>query len=82
MELAAMRDPLLSTFVGKVDVVSTRMLSNNSHCCMSVAISWKDTTCGCRVTDKFRITSVASDGSLKESTMRVTKVATKRQGKV
>lgn len=64
MELAAMRDPLLSTFVGKVDVVSTRILSNNSHCCMSLAISLKDTTCGRTAMDKFRRTSVASDGSL------------------
>lgn len=70
MELAAMRVPLLSALVDKVDVVSTRILSNNSHCCMSLVISWKDTTCGCRI-DKFRITSVASNGSLEGSTMRV-----------
>lgn len=71
MELAAMRVPLLNVFVGKVDVASTCNLSNNSHCCMSLVISWNDTTCGCKVIDKFRKTSVASNGSLQESMMHV-----------
>lgn len=71
MELAAMRVPLLNVFVGKVDVASTCSPSNDSHCCMSLVISWNDTTCGRKVIDKFRKTSVAWDGSLKESVMRV-----------
>lgn len=71
MELAAMRVPLLNAFVGKVDVASICSPSNDSHCCMSLVISWKDTTCGCKVIDKFRKTSIASNGSLEESTMHV-----------
>jgi len=69
MELAAIRDPLLNAFVGKVDVASTCNSSNNSHCCMSLVISWKDTTCGYKVIDKFRKTSVASNGSLQKIMM-------------
>lgn len=70
MELAAMRVPLLNASVGKGDVVST-CPSNDSHCCISLVISWNDTTCGCKDIDKFRKTSVASDGSLKKSMMRI-----------
>ena len=67
IELAAMRVPLLSAFEGgKVVVAGTCNPSNNSHCCMSLVISWKDTTCGCKVIDRFRKISVAWDGSLEE----------------